>query len=246
MSTFSIVTPAYNSSTTISRTIESIKCQNLLGLEHVIIDGKSTDNTCKLINDFKYDHIYLTSELDNGIYDAMNKGLKKATSKFLGIINSDDYLIDNNVLADVLACFNEGADVVYGGIAYFNKTGDVISEWIPSEFKIGDYAKGWHAPHPAFFARAELYNRKGGFDLTYKVAADFDLMMRFMEDPEVNCVRIPRVLVMMQDDGASSRPRNILKGMIEIFSSFKKNGTKLNSIQYLLIRYLPKFKRKFL
>ena len=245
MKNFSIVTPTYNSSLTISRTISSIKFQNLLDLEHIIIDGKSTDNTCKLINDFKYEHINLTSELDKGIYDAMNKGLKKATSKFVGIINSDDYLADENVLADVLACFNEGADVVYGGIAYFNKIGHVTSEWIPSEFKIGDYQKGWHTPHPAFFARAALYNRKGYFDLTYKVAADFDLMMRLMEDPEVNCVRIPRVLVMMQDDGASSHPRNILKGMIEIFNSFKKNKIKLNIIQYLFVRYLPKFKRKF-
>jgi glycosyltransferase involved in cell wall biosynthesis len=242
----SIVTPTFNSSITILRTIESVYNQNYKNFEHIIIDGKSKDNTLDLIKEFSNYQITCYSEKDDGIYDAMNKGIIKSSGEIIAIINSDDFYADNNVLSDVIDLFDKGADIVYGGIAYVNKFGQRTFEWIPSEFNYGCYSAGWHTPHPAFFVRKHLYESKGFFDLNFKVAADFDLMLRLMEDKNINSVRLPRVLVFMQDDGASSKFVNIIRGMSDISKSFNKNNIRFNPMKYFLARYLSKLIRKLI
>ncbi len=241
----SIITPTFNSSKKILRTIESINNQNYNNFEHIVIDGGSIDNTIDLVKNFSKYPAQIFSDRDKGIYDAMNKGLKKVNGEFVAILNSDDFFIDENVLKEVVSLFELGADIVYGGITYCNIYGEKKSSWIPTEFKAKNYIKGWHTPHPAFFARTSLYKRKGLFDLNYKIAADFDLMLRFMEDKSVNSIRLPRSLVMMQDDGVSSKFINRIHGINEIFKSFKKNNMKVNYLYYVSVRYFPKLFRKF-
>jgi glycosyltransferase len=149
-------------------------------------------------------------------------------------------------LTDVINLFDKGADIVYGGIAYCNKFGQRTFDWIPSEFHYGGYSNGWHTPHPAFFVRKHLYESKGFFDLNFKIAADFDLMLRLMEDQSINSVRLPRVLVFMQDDGASSKLINIIRGMSDISNSFNKNNIRFNPVKYFLARYVSKLIRKLM
>ena len=241
----SIITPTFNSSKTILRTLESINRQTYRDFEHLIIDGVSNDKTLNLIKNYEGYAAVIYSEKDNGIYDAMNKGVEKSSGNIISILNSDDYYHDENVLKEIVDLFEKGADIVYGGIAYCNTMGDITFKWIPTEFNVGAYSKGWHTPHPAFFVSRKLYQRKGLFDLDYKIAADFDLMLRFMEDPSLNIVRLPRILVIMQDDGASSKIKNIIRGGYDILRSFKKNNIKINILKYICIRYFPKIINKF-
>lgn len=240
----SIVTPTFNSSNSILRTLNSISIQDYENFEHILIDGKSTDTTLEIVKNFSGYHIECYSDSDNGIYDAMNKGIKKTSGEIISILNSDDFYADKKVLSDVVNLFEKGADIVYGGIAYCNKAGQITFEWVPSQFNFGNYSKGWHTPHPAFFVRKSIYERFGLFDLKFAIAADFDLMMRFMENPSLNSVRLPRVLVIMQDDGASSKFLNIIRGASDIFRSFLKNNININPVVYLILRYAPKIKRK--
>ena len=241
----SIITPTYNSAKTIKRTLESIEMQIYRDFEHIIIDGESKDRTIDYIQTYSNSNRYLYSEPDKGIYDAMNKGINKATGDIIAILNSDDFFSDENVLQDVVNLFKKGSDIVYGGIRFCNSNGDLLTTWISSEYKRGDFASGWHTPHPAFFARRSLYKIKGGFSLKYPVAADFDLMLRFMNDPSVICSYLPKILTILQNDGNSSKFKNIIQGFKDIHHSMNENNIPVNPLLYAFRRYASKiYKRR--
>lgn len=243
---FSIITVCYNSSQTISKNLKSVASQSFDNYEHIIIDGGSNDNTLEIVSAFGSEKMKVISEPDNGIYDAMNKGLGLASGQFVAILNSDDFFATDNVLQAVYEHFQKyKCDVVFSSICFVNSRDEVIGKWIPKDHTMGSYLKGFHVPHPGFFAVRKLYERLGFFDLSMKIAADFDLMYRFMEHSDTKCSRLDIATVMMRADGESSSFNNIIRGYRDILRSFDKNGKSVFPPSYILRRYLPKIKRKF-
>lgn len=243
----SIITAAFNSSDTIKDTLQSVDSQSYNNIEHIIIDGLSTDNTIKIVERFKHNKIIL-SEKDNGIYDAMNKGIKKATGDIIGILNSDDLYVDNLVIKKIVNVFQEKkVDCVHAELYYVKKdnTNQIVRHWKSTDFIYGDFKKGWHPAHPTFFVRREIYEKYGLFNLNFQLAADFELMLRLLERYQITTAYLPEPIVRMRLGGATSKNiRNIIKQNIECYKAFKLNGIKVSSL-YFLSRLLPKFKQFF-
>ena len=234
----------YNSEKTIQDTLTSITEQTYDNIEVVIIDGGSNDNTLKIIDEAKIDNLRLITERDFGIYDAMNKGLKLATGDIIHFLNSDDFYADFNILENVVSIFEKcDADVCYGGIRYIDSDTKTVGTWDSKPFTSGQYKYGWHTPHPGFFAKKYLFSTLGTFDPNMKIAADFDLMKRFMEHDGTKSVQIKKTLVNMRDNGASSGLSAILRGFLEIRQSFLKDGHNI-SMTFLINRYAIKVLRK--
>lgn len=236
----SIITVCYNSSRTISKTIESVLGQTYNNIEYIIIDGNSSDDTIKIIKEYSNKISKWISEPDNGIYDAMNKGISLATGDIIGILNSDDIYFNEKVIERVVDIFHKTkSDLIYGNIQYVNENNQVVRSWKSKNYKRGSFLKGWHPPHPSLFVKAHIYHNYGLFDSNYKIAADFDLMLRFFEKYNVSNFHLNSTLVSMLIGGASNTPKGILEGNREIKSSFKKYDITPSTF-YLFYRYLPK------
>ena len=221
----SIITVSYNSEQTIRDTFESVRFQDLDGftLEYILVDGLSTDSTMRISRD--YDDIINVSlsEQDLGIYNAMNKGVSLATGDIIGFLNSDDTFSQNDSLRKVVRCFTEKKtlDIVYGDIDYVDSNGEITRRWRTGAQKA--FSKGWHPAHPGFYARKELFQEYGGFDEKLSIAADFDLMLRFIEVANSNTKYLEGVLVKMKLGGESNRSlKNIREGNRQIIQSFNK------------------------
>lgn len=239
----SIITVCYNSQNTIRQTLNSIVNQENNGydLEYIIIDGMSTDNTLKIIDEYRNIVSVLISEKDSGIYNAMNKGLDVATGDIVGFLNSDDYYTENNVISQICHAFNMyDSSVVYGDINYV-KDEQIIRKWTsgyPQKF-----SQGWHPPHPGFYVRREFFQLYGGFDEVMTLAADFDLMLRFLIRAGDSVAYIPKPLVNMNTGGASNSSfKNILRGNKEILRAFRKNNITPGNC-YTLRRWINKLKQ---
>ncbi len=243
----SIITVCFNSERTISTAIESVIMQKYPDIEHIIIDGASTDKTFEIIQSYGNKISKLISEPDNGIYDAMNKGIKIATGEIIGTLNSDDLYIDNQVISDVVKAFGSNIDLLYGDLFYVkkNNTDSIIRKWKSTNFKKNSFKNGWHPPHPTFFVKKNIYNKYGAFNLDYKLAADFELMLRFMEKHQLKNFYLNKTMVKMRLGGATNKNlKNILYQNIECYKAFKKNQLPV-SILYPIFRLLPKLSQYF-
>ena len=170
-----IITVCYNSEKTIKTTLDSVISQTFKEIEHLIIDGKSTDKTILIVKE--HSHIKkIISEPDKGIYDAMNKGI--------GFLNSDDLYVNNEAVSKVVNEFKKDPllDACYADLVYVNhrNTSKIVRYFKSSKFKKGLFSKGWCPPHPTFFVRRSIYQQYGNFDLNYHLASDVDLMIRFL------------------------------------------------------------------
>jgi glycosyltransferase involved in cell wall biosynthesis len=238
----SVITPCFNSEVTIRDTLESVACQTYKNVEHIIVDGNSKDNTLQIVKAFP--HVFkIISESDNGIYDAMNKGIKNSTGNIISILNSDDFFDNRNVLQDVVNSFNSsGASIVYGNLYYVNETNTakIVRRWKSSPYKQGAFIQGWHPPHPTLFVKKEVYDAYGLFDTALNISADFELMLRFIERYKVNNFYLDEFLVRMRMGGASNAGfKNILLGNINIKKAFKKNNIPYKRY-YPVLRLMPK------
>lgn len=203
----SIITVCYNSGATIRDTIESVRAQTFNDIEYIVVDGGSSDQTLAIIAEYDEFISKVVSEPDQGIYDAMNKGISLATGDVIGIINSDDVLFDNHVIETIAGAFHQDrtCDAVYADLVYVKRNDlDVVSRKIVApSFGIWKIRFGFIMPHPAFYARRELFSRLGNYKLTYRVAADFELMARFLISG-VSVKRVPITAVKMREGGISS------------------------------------------
>jgi len=244
----SIVTGTYNSQEYIGDCVASIHHQSYDDIEHIIIDGASTDATVNTINEIPNRVTQLISEKDNGIYDAMNKGLKLATGEVLGILNSDDFYNANDIIEKVVDAFqDERIAIVFGDLFYVNQqnTDKVVRKWSSGPFKEGAFSKGWHPAHPSFFVRRSVYEEFGYFDLDFSLAADFELMLRFLEKHRLKSLYLDIPMVRMRLGGATNKSwGNIAKGNNECVRAFKKNGIQAPKL-YPIYRLLPKLKQFF-
>ena len=239
-----IITVCYNSDKTIKDTLESVKNQNFKNIEHIIIDGMSTDQTLFIVK--KYPHIKkIISETDDGIYDAMNKGIEIATGHIIGFLNSDDLYVNNDVISKVVKEFKNDVsiDACYSDLIYVDRhnTSKIIRYVKSSEFKENLFSKGWCPPHPTFFVRRIVYERLGKFDLKYKIAADVDLMMRLLEKYKIKSRYIPEVWVKMRMGGTTNvKLKNICLQNKEIFHSFNKNDLSVNYFKFFIYKIISR------
>ena len=240
---FSILTPTLNSATTIIDCITSINNQLYNNLEQIIVDGKSSDNTLEIIKSMPNRVSTISSEPDEGLYDAMNKGIGLATGDIIGILNSDDLYIDNKVLQDVADLMTEtGTESLFADLYYVypDDTNRIFRYWKTGSFIPGSFSKGWHPPHPTFFVKRSVYEHYGLFDTSCKISADFELMLRFLEKHRISTCYLPRPILKMRQGGQSSVSiKNIIIGNINCYKAFKKNGIRVSPF-YFLYRAAPK------
>lgn len=225
-----IITVCYNSAKTIEDTIQSVINQTYDHIEYIIVDGLSTDNTLEIINKYKDKIAKIVSEKDAGLYDAINKGIDLATGDIIANLNSDDFYIDNNVIADVVAKMEgEKSDTLYADLYYVDAvdTNKVTRNWVSGEYKKGMFFKGWMPPHPTFFVRKSVYDNYGKFNLELKSAADYEIMLRFIHKHECSISYFPRVVVRMRVGGVSNVSLiNRLKANREDKRAWEMNGLK--------------------
>jgi glycosyltransferase involved in cell wall biosynthesis len=246
-----IITVCYNSEKYIKNTLDSVACQKFKNIEHLIIDGNSTDETVKLVQN--YPHIKkIISESDKGIYHAMNKGLRIATGDIIGFLNSDDFYENNEVLLRVANIFKNNLllDACYADLIYVDSF-DIsknIRYWRSNKFVKGLFAKGWCPPHPTFFVRRSLYRRFGNFDLNYRIASDVELMMRLLEVKKINAQYIPELWIKMRLGGTTNKNfKNILIQNKEVLCALNSHNLSVNLIIFffhkMINRSLQFFKK---
>ena len=226
----SIITVAFNAEHTIADTIKSVAEQSYSNIEYIIVDGGSSDGTVAVIEQYA-EHIHAwVSEPDQGIYDAMNKGIAMATGDVIGILNADDVYAHSEVLQKVSLAFdNDAIDCCYGDLIYVSEDlSQAVRYWKSSVYNESLFAKAWVPPHPTFFVRKEIYKRCGVFDLQYKLAADYELMLRFLWKFKLKSTYIPDTLIHMRLGGATNNSiKNIVSGNREIYKAAKSHGLQI-------------------
>lgn len=223
----SIITATYNSAGTVRDTLETIAAQQHPDIEHIIVDGRSSDKTLDIVRSFP--HVArVISEKDKGIYDAMNKGIGLTTGEVIGILNSDDMYTDERVLADVAKAFEDPRVMtVYADLQYVHpdNTKKILRTWHSGLYRRNSFYYGWMPPHPTFFVRRSVYDRAGLFDTTLRSAADYELMLRLLLKHGLTAHYIPRVIVRMRAGGMSNASLwNRLRANKEDRLAWKLNG----------------------
>lgn len=239
-----IITVVYNNLAHITDAIESVLNQTHKNIEYIVIDGASSDGTVEAVQRYSDRISNFISEEDNGLYDAMNKGISLATGEIIGILNSDDVYFDNNVLKNIANTFKANQpDCIYGDLYYVEKDNlnKISRYWKSSKFKFGSFARGWHPPHPTLFIKKEIYKKYGMFDTQIKISADFDLMLRLLEKYKISSEYMPQVLIKMRTGGESNKSfKNIITSNLSILKSFDKHRIEVNKFTYIFYRLIPK------
>jgi glycosyltransferase len=223
----SIITVVYNSVDTLQTCIDSVRAQTYPAIEHIVIDGGSTDGTVDLIKQNASSLAYWISERDRGIYDAMNKGLKKASGDIVGFLNADDFLFNKDAISMIAGQFAAtDCACCYGDLEYvrWNSIDTVVRRWKSGIIKKSRMKSGRFPPHPTFYARKDAYKLVGEYRTELSLAADFDMMTRFIVVHEMRVSYIPEVLVRMRYGGASTRSVfSILRSLRECRRSLRLN-----------------------
>jgi glycosyltransferase len=227
----SIITVSLNASENIKEAIDTVANQKDVCLEHIIIDGLSSDRTQEIIEkQLKlYSHINYISEKDFGIYDAINKGIKIAKGNIIGILNADDFYANNNVLKMVLAEFerNPNIGIIYGNLNYVHKrkSSNVFRNWISKNYYDNFFEDGNDLPHPTMFVRKEVYNKVGLYNISFKISSDYEWMLRALKVNLIKSKYLPLLLVNMRLGGVSNQSLfNIFKQNLEVLSAWKINN----------------------
>lgn len=204
----SVITATFNSSETIADTLQSLNQQSYQDVEYIIIDGASKDNTLDVIKKLCPRVTTLVTEPDSGIYDALNKGIQAATGDIVGFLHSDDLFAYPDAIKDIVKQLKETkADAIYGDLEYVSKdnTDKIIRLWKSGEYSLKSFVNGWMPPHPTFYMKRCLYQKFGLFDLSFKISADYDSLLRYLYTNKVRMTYLPKVVMKMRVGGASNR-----------------------------------------
>ena len=219
----SIITVCYNSEKTIEDTVKSVLNQNYNNYEYLIIDGSSKDNTLSIVKKYEKDFkgkLRVISENDKGLYDAMNKGIELATGDVIGIINSDDLLIDSNVFSKINESYNEDTDILYANLYYVSEDlKDILRKYNSGRRK----GYSWCPAHPTMYIRKEVFKKYGLYDIGYKIAADYDMMVRLNKE-NLNYTYLDDYIVLMRVGGVSNGIKGYFKNYIEAYKVLKHNN----------------------
>jgi glycosyltransferase involved in cell wall biosynthesis len=246
MPTITIITATYNAASTVGDCLQSVAAQTH-PCEHIIIDGASTDTTLEIVRRISPTARILT-EPDEGIYDAMNKGIRLATGDIVGILNADDFYIDPFVLEKVTTFFRDSdAEVIFADLLYVRPDNlkKAVRYYSGANFTPEKFAWGWMPPHPTLFVRRELYDRYGLFRTDYRIAADFELTARFLFRHRVRYAYLPEVFVLMRTGGISTR--NFSSNWIlnkEILRACAENDISTNFFK-IYLKYFTKIMQLF-
>lgn len=244
----SIITVTYNSAKTLKESLQSVLTQSYQNIEYIIVDGNSNDQTLDIIKEYEKD-FYLSekeykwiSENDNGIYDAINKGIQLATGDVIGLLNSDDFLYDQEVIRDIVTKFaEESPDCIYGNLVYVdqNDLSKVTRRWHSNDFKNGLFEKSWTPAHPTFYCKREIYEKYGLYRTDLSIAADGELMYRYLENHQLKSKYIDRYMVVMRQGGVStSGIRSTLTITKEMKKAINENGGNFKLAKYLFYKGL--------
>ncbi len=232
MMKITIVTVVRNAQATIAHALRSVASQSYPHIEHLILDGASTDGTLEILQAFAdlHPNVTLMSKPDKGMYHALNEGITLATGDVIGFLHADDFFKDSDVLKTVMAQFSS-VDAVYGDLVYVDPVDikKIRRYWQSCPYQAGAFARGWHPPHTALFIRKSIYQDLGGFDTSLPVGNDVELMMRFFEKHQISSQYIPKLLVAMRLGGISNRSlRGVWLQNKVIMSSFSKNNLSVS------------------
>lgn len=238
-----IITVCYNSASHIADAINSVSGQDYKHIEHIVIDGNSNDGTQKIIEENSDKLSFWLSETDHGIYDAMNKGIQKATGDVIGILNSDDFYYDKQVISKVADAFSdEEVEAVFGDLIFVdpNNLDKTVRTYSSKKWHPDRFARGYMPAHPTFFVKRKFYEKHGLFETDYEIAADYELLVRLLYVHKLKYKYLPMKMVKMRKGGVSS---NGIKSNIvlnkEIIRACRKHGIKTN-----ILKIYPKYFRK--
>lgn len=245
----SIITATYNSKKNILSALDSIIHQTHTNIEWIIVDGASQDNTIQLIQDNLGEFSTKTtiiSEPDTGIYNALNKGIKAATGDVIGFLHSDDFIQNNQVISSIAASFsNPNLDGIYGDLNYVSAENHekIIRKWTGKPFRQSRLKWGWMPAHPTLFLKKEIYQQHGKFDETFRIAADYDFMLRILKDSKLTFLYLPIVFTNMRLGGVSSASSNIKSKMKEDLRAMRNNQIRFPYVTLIFknIRKLGQF-----
>ncbi|QHP57711.1 glycosyltransferase family 2 protein [Pectobacterium carotovorum] len=245
----SIITATYNSAKTISDTLESLNAQTYPDIEYIIIDGGSKDNTLSLIKSSCSRVSVVVSEPDKGIYDALNKGILSATGDIIGFLHSDDFFAYPDAVKDIVDAMHESnADAVYGDLNYISSTDNdvIVRKWVSGGFDINKMKLGWMPPHPTFYMKRSCYQRFGSFDLSYRISADYDSLLRYLWINKITVKYIPKVIINMRVGGMSNRSlSNMIMKTKEDVKAMKSNKLPwLSAVAGKNLSKIPQFFKK--
>lgn len=223
-----LITATFNCVRTLAEAFDSLDRQSYNNIEHVVIDGGSTDGTLALIQARARAGLCVyVSEPDAGIYDALNKGVRKARGDVIGFLHADDLFNDSAVLEDVARAFRDDqTDVVYGDLVYVDAldTNKVVRYWRSRPFQKRLLRWGWMPPHPTCFMRSRIYEECGKFDASFRIAGDYEHILRVFSRSGLKSIYLPRVMVQMRVGGVSNRSlRNVLRKMSEDWSALRRH-----------------------
>ena len=245
----SIVTVCFNAAATIRDTLASVASQNYSDIEHILIDGASTDNTMQVVEAHGQHLARAISEPDNGLYDAMNKGWRMATGEYVGFLHSDDFFADETCVGKIADhALSSMSDVILGDIQIVDpiETGRTRRLYSAKDFHLGLIEQGFAPPHPGQYISRSLFERHGGFDLQYPLASDFDQIARFLYVNEASFSHLPEPIVKMRHGGLSSK--NLManiKMFEEVYRSNKNNGIPTSRVK-IMKRYFRKGRQFFM
>lgn len=233
----SVITVCYNSEATILRCLQSVCMQSYENIEHIVIDGASTDRTLQIIRECKFKHVTLVSQEDLGIYDAMNRGIQLATGDVVCFLNSDDWYVSKTILRDVVyEMKRKDLEVVLTDILFVSPTNPkkIVRAYRAKKFKPTSFKWGFMPPHPGVFLRRNVVNRVGEYNIKYKIASDFEYLLRVFKDKNLKWSYIERISVYMQHGGLSTS--GLMSNLVilkEVKLACLENGVKSSTLMLL-------------
>lgn len=240
----SIITVCFNAASTIEDALASVASQKNVNVEHIVVDGASADGTVEMVEKCKSVTTFV-SEPDKGIYDAMNKGIKLASGEIVGTLNADDFYIGADVVSEIAHIFKDPAiDACFADLVYVDQmdTDKVVRYWKSQAYTEGLFKKGWMPAHPTFFVRKSVYERLGYFSLNYRIAADFELLFRFIEKNKIKTAYIPKVMVKMRLGGTTNVSfANVITQNKEIIATLRHHYSNFSLIGFILRKLINRF-----
>lgn len=241
----SVITVCYNSAATLGRSLQSVAEQDWPKVEHIVIDGASNDGSTEIIEHYRPNIAQIVIEPDQGIYDAMNKGLDRASGDIICFLNADDHYTSSNVLSHVAEQMSShGLDALLGDVGFFHEKEStrMVRRYRSDRFTPMRLAWGWMPAHPALFLRKEVFQRVGGFKTDYRIAGDFEFIVRAFHGQSLRYRHLPEILVHMQTGGASTagwRAKVLLNQ--EVLRACRESGLRTN-----IFKILSKYPAKLL
>lgn len=236
----SVITSVYNNVSTVQDAIESVLSQSYSNIEYIVIDGGSSDGTLDILKNFQDRITHFISEPDKGIYDGLNKGISMATGDVIAFLHSDDLYPDTEIILEVVKAFSNDIDGVYGDLIYTPKhnTNKILRYWKSRPFEKKLLSQGWMPAHPTLFLKKSIYEKYGTFDLAFRIAADYDFLLRILKQ-NIKVHYLPKVLYKMRVGGESNKNiRNIFRKSHEDLKALRKN--KIGGFSVIILKNISK------